>query len=78
MGPAAYIIAILGCADGASGCQQVATVSSGFRTEAECLSARDAALDAHLHLDFPTIVADCVPASRPVATNRERRKASRA
>ena len=63
MGPVSYFIAILGCADGASGCQTVATLSARYENQQQCIAARDSALDANTDLDFPTLLAECRPAS---------------
>ena len=59
MGPVAYVIAILGCADGATACQQVATVPARFESQAACQAATGDALANSSEFDFPTIVAQC-------------------
>ncbi len=59
MGPGSFVIAILGCADGAAGCQTVATLAPRYESVAQCNAARDAALDANTDLDFPTLIAEC-------------------
>jgi hypothetical protein len=69
MGPISYFIAILGCADGASGCQTVATLEPRYESQAQCIASRDAALDANTDLDFPTLVAECRPASAKSSDN---------
>ena len=61
MGPAYFVIAIMGCGDGAVGCQTVATPAAHYASEQACLAARDAALMANSDLDFPTLLAECVP-----------------
>lgn len=73
MGPVGYFIAILGCADGASGCQTVATMAPVYESAAQCAAARDSALDANTDLDFPTLVAECRRSgARPAAADRPR------
>lgn len=68
MGPAGFVIAILGCADGGSACQTVAMPAARYESAAQCLAAREAALDASSDLDFPTLVAECRPAgARPAS-----------
>ena len=68
MGPAGFVIAILGCADGASTCQTVAMPAARYENAAQCLAAREEALDANSDLDFPTLVAECRPAgARPAS-----------
>lgn len=62
MGPAAYVIAILGCADGAADCTPVATLPARYESEATCFAATGGALADSIRADFPTIVAQCQPA----------------
>jgi hypothetical protein len=59
MGPVAYVIAIMGCADGSSACQPVATIPTQYESQAACSAATGAALAANNDFDFPTIVAEC-------------------
>jgi hypothetical protein len=73
MGPAAYVIAILGCADGSAACQPVATVPTRYESEASCSAATGAALAANSDFDFPTIVAECRAVQTiPAAQSKER------
>lgn len=78
MGPAAYVIAILGCADGSAACQPVATMPTRYESQAACSAATNDVLAQNSDFDFPTIVAECrtsraVPAAQqteqPVFTN---------
>lgn len=59
MGHAAFIIAIMGCADGGSACTQVATLPTRYESEAACFADTDRALTHGGGYDFPTIVAQC-------------------
>ena len=59
MGPAYFVIAIMGCGDGGVACQTVATPAAHYATEHACLAARDEALIANSDLDFPTLLATC-------------------
>jgi hypothetical protein len=72
MGPAAYVIAILGCADGATGCTPVATLPARYESEATCFAATGGALADGIRLDFPTIVAQCRPAGNVRAVGAPR------
>jgi hypothetical protein len=72
MGPGYYIIAILGCADGAVGCIPVATVPTRYESVAACSAATTSALEERTDLDFPTLVAECREATLPVAGSDER------
>jgi len=67
MGPAYFVIAIMGCGDGALDCQTVATPAAHYATEQACLAARTDALMANNDLDFPTLLAQCQPVG-PKAT----------
>jgi hypothetical protein len=59
MGPAYFVIAIMGCGDGADACQTVATPAAHYASEQACLAARSDALMANSDLDFPTLLAEC-------------------
>ena len=59
MGPGYFVIAILGCADGGTGCTPVATLETRYSSEAECSAATSAALEANTQFDFPTLLARC-------------------
>jgi len=67
MGPAYFVIAIMGCSDGAIDCQTVATPAAHYATEQACLAARSDTLMANSDLDFPTLLAECQPVE-PKAT----------
>jgi hypothetical protein len=56
-----FIIAILGCGDGAMACRTVATPPVHYASEQACLAARGDALMANSDLDFPTLLAECLP-----------------
>jgi hypothetical protein len=59
MGPAYFVIAILGCADGGTASTEVATLGTHYSSEAECTAATAAALVENSGFDFPTLVASC-------------------
>lgn len=61
MGPAYFVIAILGCADGGSACTPVATLQTQYATEAQCVAATGAAVIDNSNFDYPTLVARCSP-----------------
>lgn len=76
MGPVAYVIAILGCADGSAACQPVATMPTRYESQAACSAATSATLAANSDFDFPTLVAECRAAKPvPAAEQREHRAA---
>ena len=72
MGPAAYVIAILGCADGAAQCTPVATLPARYESEATCFAATGGALADSIQADFPTIVAECRRAETHSVENKRR------
>ena len=59
MGPAAFVIAIMGCADGGNACQAIETLPARYHNEAACEAATPAALYRGGKYDFPTIVVEC-------------------
>jgi hypothetical protein len=62
MGPATFLIAILGCGEADAPCQQVRTLETRYESQAACTAATDAALLRNADADFPVIVAQCVAA----------------
>jgi hypothetical protein len=70
MGPAYFVIAIMGCGDGGSACQTVATPAAHYTSEQACLAAREDTLMANSDLDFPTLFAQCLAVS-PKSTKAE-------
>ena len=62
MGPATFLIAILGCGEAEAPCQQVRTLETRYESQAACTRATDAALLSNSDADFPVIVAQCVAA----------------
>jgi hypothetical protein len=61
MGPGYFIIAIMGCSDAGLECRTVATPAAHYGSEQACLAARGEALMANTDLDFPTLLAQCLP-----------------
>ena len=72
MGPAYFVIAILGCADGGSACTPVATLQTQYASEAQCAAASGAALIENSDFDYPTLVARCSPAETKSAEAKEK------
>ena len=72
MGPAYFVIAILGCADGGSACTPVATLQTRYATQAQCTEATGAALIENSNFDFPTLVARCRPEQTKSADAQEK------
>ena len=70
MGPAYFVIAVLGCADGGSQCTPVTTLPTQYAREKQCLAATGAALLENSNFDFPTLVARCRPEEAKAAQEK--------
>ena len=73
MGPAYFVIAILGCADGGSACTPVTTLQARYASEEQCVAATAAAVMQNDDMDYPTIVARCRPADTKAAEEQDKR-----
>lgn len=62
MGPALFLIAILGCGEGDSPCQTVRTLETRYESQAACTAATEAEVAKAGDVDAPVIVAQCVAA----------------
>ncbi len=68
MGPAFYIMAIMGCGEADAPCQTVATVPARYESSAECNAATEDAIATHgSDALFPVVVAQCRKAGEPAA-----------
>ena len=67
MGPAIYVIAILGCGEGDTACQPVAFAPVQYRSEADCNANTADAIATHSDVAFPVVVAQCQKAGTPAA-----------
>lgn len=70
MGPGYFVIAILGCADGATACTPVMTVPTRYESEDKCVAATADALLANSNFDFPSLFAECRPAKAPASVEK--------
>jgi hypothetical protein len=66
MGPAVYIMAILGCGEAEAACEPVATVPAHYRSEEECNAAAEDEIARRDDILFPVVVAQCRPAAQKV------------
>ena len=71
MGAGLFLMAIMGCADGSAACTPVAILPVRYESRVACAAATNAALETNTEFDFPTIVAECRPATGPASANRE-------
>jgi hypothetical protein len=68
MGPAFYIMAILGCGEADTQCQPVATVPARYESAAACNAATEDAIAEHGgDALYPVVVAQCRKAGEPAA-----------
>lgn len=67
MGPAVYIMAILGCGEGEAACQQVGTVRARYESAAECNADTMAAVERNMNIAYPVVVAECRRAGQPAS-----------
>ena len=67
MGPAFYVLAILGCGEGETACQQITTAGSSYESVDACNQASEGALMNHVDAAFPVVVAQCQRADTPAA-----------
>ena len=71
MGPAYFVIAIMGCADGSQACTRVATMPAQYATEQSCAADVRKALETNSDLDFPSLVAECQPVTARAVSTRD-------
>ncbi len=70
MGPALFVIAILGCGEGDAPCEQVRRLDTPYQSQASCMAATEAAMAANSNENYPVIVAQCVAAGSHDAAPR--------
>jgi hypothetical protein len=77
MGPFIYVMAIMGCGDGAYQCTEARIVDARYETMAQCQQEAQAQLIKNGDLEFPELMATCrsvtnqiVLADRPKARAR--------
>ncbi len=67
MGPAFYIMAILGCGEAEAACEPVATSPVRYESAEACNAATATEIEQHSDALFPVVVAQCRPASAPAS-----------
>ena len=73
MGPAYFVIAIMGCADGSQTCTRVATMPAQYADQQSCAASVGKALEASTDLDYPNLVAECQAVSARSAAQRQQK-----
>ncbi|WP_353203267.1 hypothetical protein [Sphingomonas sp.] len=59
MEPLFYVMAIMGCGDGNSACQQARVESAQYSSIRACQQAMPAALVRNSDIDYPVVTASC-------------------
>jgi hypothetical protein len=59
MDPLFYVMAIMGCGDGSTACQQARVEQVQYRSIGECQRAMPAALARNSDIDYPVVSAAC-------------------
>ncbi len=67
MGPAVYVMAILGCGEATDVCEPVATVPARYESVEACNAATASMIERHSDALYPVVVAECRAAGTPVA-----------
>jgi hypothetical protein len=57
--PILFVVAIMGCGDGQTGCTEARVVRAPFETAAECQANLPAVLAANTDVPYPEISATC-------------------
>jgi hypothetical protein len=67
MGPAYFILAILGCGEGDAPCRQVAVTGMTFDSQSACMAATGNAVEKYQDAPYPVVVAQCRNAKSTIA-----------
>ena len=67
MGPAFYVMAILGCGEAETACEPVANVATQYRSAEACNAATTAAIEKHSDALYPVVVAQCRKAAEGIS-----------
>ena len=67
MEPILYVLAILGCGDGQTACEQVRVEPVRYASIASCRAATTGALMRSTDLSYPVVVSECRTADRVAA-----------
>jgi hypothetical protein len=60
MGPAVFILAIMGCGEGNTQCQNVAVMPTHYESAAACDQQSEDALRQYVDIEYPVVVAQCL------------------
>ncbi len=66
MGPAVYVMAILGCGEGADICEPVSLAPVRYESQEACNAATASMIERHTDILYPVVVAECRAAGAQV------------
>lgn len=66
VGPAIFIISILGCGDDNAPCQTIAVMPQQYASVMTCQSGAEDAIQHHLDSEYPVLVAQCLRSDSPM------------
>ena len=66
MGPAFYVMAILGCGEAETACEPVGVTDSRYESVEACTAETAAAIERHANAPYPVVVAQCQKAEGAV------------
>ena len=72
MEPLYYVMAIMGCGDAGTACQQVRVEPARYQSAVQCQVAMSATLERHTDLEYPVISATCQRNGVTMASKGER------
>lgn len=67
MGPAFYVMAILGCGEADTACEPVGVTEQVYQSIDACTAATPDAVTRHADLAYPVVVAQCQPGDRSIS-----------
>ena len=73
MGPGYFVLAIMGCADGAVDCHDIRREEAVYRSEIACMAESEAALYRASSEPYPLLMAECRRVSPQLAQGRSGR-----
>ena len=60
MGPAVFILAIMGCGEANTQCENVAVMPTQYVSAAACDANSETALKDYINAEYPVVVAQCL------------------
>ena len=67
MGPAFYVMAILGCGEADNLCEPVSTLAARYESAEACEAATASAIERHSDILYPVVVAQCRQAGTEIS-----------